>query len=587
MSRLKAQLADAVVSVLYSLYAHKQDAGAIKIDETPPEFEGDLTIVVFPFTRISRKSPDETAHAIGHALCTNFDFIGSFGVVKGFLNLVITDAYWIQTIASDDDMQHPGTGKTIAIEYCGPNTNKPLHLGHVRNMLLGAAVANLLEAAGNTVHRVNIYNDRGIAICKSMVAYLRSGQGKTPGSEHIKGDHFVGDYYVEYQRILEREVGLMEMGNMSQEDAEKQADIALEARDMLLRWEKGDPEVIALWELMNGWVYEGFLETYEKLGIRFEKDYRESEFYVKGKDLVYEGLNKGIFYRDEDGSIRVDLSGEGLDQKVLLRSDGTSVYITQDMGVARQRFRDYAMDLSIYVVANEQDYHFKVLRLILEKLGEPYAKGIFHLSYGMVDLPEGKMKSRQGNVVDADDLVDGMIAEAAEFLAQSEKSAEFSASEKQELAKQIGLGALKYFILRVDPKKRMLFDPKESIDLQGNTGPFIQYAYARIRSVLRKSPVIQKGTMEEALLGEERDLLIALYRYREILDVAAAEYSPAMLAAYLFDLAKKYNKMYADHPILRAESSEKKFLRLQLSERTSEVLRAGLAILGIEAPESM
>ena len=594
MMLLEDQLLADVASVVNQLYADAIDPSLIKIDKTPPEFEGEFTIVVFPFVKISKKNPEITANEIGSALKSKANYISDFNVVKGFLNLIITEQFWIDTLnqisANKNYGIFPSTGKKVVIEYGGPNTNKPLHLGHLRNIVLGFSTATILEAAGNEVHKVNIYNDRGIAICKSMVAYLRTGNDETPSSTGIKGDHFVGKYYVAYQTILEQEIGLMEMGNMSAEDAAKKADIYLEAVEMLQKWEAHDQDVLALWKKMNGWVYEGFEETFEKLGIDFEKHYKESDYYLKGKELVKQGLEKNAFFKKEDGSIWVDLTGDGLDQKVLLRADGTSVYITQDIGIAKDRYNDFKMDTSIYVVANEQDYHFKVLKLVLQKLKEPYADGIYHLNYGMVDLPEGKMKSREGTVVDADDLIEEMQTEAKSFLQASEKSIDFSEDEIQKLAKQVGLAALKYFILKVEPKKRMVFNPKESIDLQGNTGPFIQYTYARMQSIFRKMAEMQLNEKEiqfKNLNQAEKELIVWLYQYPQTVKTAAENYSPAEIANYIYNLAKNYNHFYAEHSVLKAESEDKMYLRIALTKNVSYVIKHGLHLLGIEAPERM
>lgn len=580
-----------IAATLRQLYTQDNLSESIRLQITPPEFAGDYTLVVFPFTKFSRQNPETTATAIGEALLKNCDAAEKFNVVKGFLNITLSDAYWMQIIAENNNTLSWNLTRTdpknIVIEYCGPNTNKPLHLGHVRNMLLGFSTANILSAAGHTVHKVNIYNDRGIAICKSMVAYLREGKGSTPESTGIKGDHFVGNYYVAYAKILEQEIHhLIEKGS-TKEEAEKNAPVYLEASEMLRKWEAGDAEVLQLWNTMNSWVYAGFNVTYKKIGVDFEKDYLESENFSKGRDLVLQGLEKNIFTKKEDGSVWVDLTADGLDEKVLLRSDGTSVYITQDIGVAKQRYADFKMNTSVYVVANEQDYHFKVLKLVLQKLQEPYADGIYHLNYGMVDLPDGKMKSREGTVVDADDLIDDMIRNAEEFIITAEKSFDFSAEEKQVVAEQIGLGALKYFILKVDPKKRIVFNPKESIDLQGNTGPFVQYTYARIKSILRKYGDTPKAMDNKDLLPLEKELAVLHDQYRQVIDKAAQEYSPADIANYVYQLAKTFNKFYAEHSVLKAESQSKAELRIVLAKTTSEILHHGLLLLGISAPERM
>lgn len=587
---LRQQVA-AVAADAYGITVHAAD---IKIDKTPPEFTGEYTVVIFPFVKASRKSPEATGTEIGEALKKAMPELESFNVVKGFLNIRFSDAAWLQQLSdmrvAEQYGEHPVTGKKVVVEYCGPNTNKPLHLGHVRNVFLGYSAANILQAAGHEVHKVNILNDRGIAICKSMVAYLRSGNNSTPASTGIKGDHFVGNFYVEYSRILDREVAELTAGGMEKAQAEKQAPIYLEAQEMLRKWEAGDAEVMQLWNTMNGWVYAGFQQTYDRIGIDFEKEYKESEFYLKGKDLVQRGLDDGIFFQKADGSIWVDLTADGLDEKVLLRADGTSVYITQDMGVAWQRYQDFKMDTSVYVVANEQDYHFKVLKLVMQKLQYPFADGIFHMSYGMVDLPEGKMKSREGTVVDADDLISEMVEEAHAFFAASEKSLDLSEAERTVLAEQIGLSALKYFILKVDPRKRILFNPKESIDLHGHTGPFIQYAYARIRSIFRKleeSGTTWTGAFSDTLTDDERALIVLLTQYPGVVRTAADTYSPAEVANYLYALAKKFNSFYADHSIMKAESADKLHLRAALAERTAYVLKHGLRLLGIQSPERM
>ncbi|MFN0275394.1 MAG: arginine--tRNA ligase [Chitinophagales bacterium] len=587
------QLRNDVAAAILKLYSTQIEHGKIIIDKTPPEFAGEFTVVAFSLAKISKKSPDATANEIGNELLRNSANISAFNVVKGFLNISFSDAYWIQVLVEIPEKNYgklPSTGKTTVVEYCGPNTNKPLHLGHVRTMLIGYSVANILKAAGNAVHKVNILNDRGIAICKSMVAYMRHGGDKTPESEKIKSDHFVGDYYVKYQKIFDQEVGIMEKEGITTENAAKKAPIYLEAVDMLQKWEAHDAKVLALWEKMNSWAIEGQNETYRKIGVDFEKDYKESEYYLKGKEMAYEGVKRNVFFKKEDGSIWVDLTSDGLDQKVLLRADGTSVYITQDMGVAQQRYKDFTMDTSIYVVANEQDYHFKVLKLVLKKLGEPYADGIYHLSYGMVDLPEGKMKSREGTVVDADDLIDAMITDAKEFLESSEKKIDIPESAKENLYRQIGLAALKYFILKIDPKKRILFNPKESIDLHGNTGPFIQYTFARIQSVFRKlseTGFQPKEISFNSLLPGEKELIVLLEQYPSIIQLAADTFSPAEVSNYIYHLAKTFNKFYADHSIVKAESEEKLHLRAAISYRVANVLRDGLNLLGIEAPEKM
>ena len=591
---LIAQLKKDAVAVVNKLYNQQVDATIIKIDKTPPEFTGELTLVIFPFVKISKKNPEVTANEIGEALMSVNSTIAGFNVVKGFLNISFTDVYWSGVLQHIHNTKNYGilaaTGKKVVLEYCGPNTNKPLHLGHVRNVLLGYAAANILAAAGHEVHKVNILNDRGIAICKSMVAYERNGNGSTPASTGIKGDHFVGNYYIEFAKIHEAEMAALIAAGKTKEEAEKNTPIYLAAQEMLRKWEAGDAAVLDLWNTMNNWVYEGFGVTYQKIGIDFEKEYKESEFYLHGKKMVQEGLTQGAFFKKEDGSIWVDLTSDGLDQKVLLRADGTSMYITQDMGVAEARYGDFKMDTSVYVVANEQDYHFKVLKLVLQKLGRPYGDGIYHLSYGMVDLPEGKMKSREGTVVDADDLMSEMTEEAKSFLAASEKSTAFNETEKQVLAEQIGLSALKYFILKVDPKKRILFNPKESIDLQGHTGPFIQYSYARIQSIFRK--LAENGLNEFRLNGTdllpaEKSLIVNIYQYPGVIQSAADNYSPAEVANYIYNLAKQFNSFYAEHSITKAESADKQHLRAIIAGQTAYILKHGLMLLGIQSPERM
>lgn len=594
MMELIAQLKSEVVAVVNNLYNQQVESSIVKIDKTPQEFTGELTVVIFPFVKLSKKNPEITAQEIGAALKNGSKNIADFNVVKGFLNISFTDTYWIGVLQNIQRSVNygllPKTGKKVALEYCGPNTNKPLHLGHIRNVLLGYATANILAAAGHTVHKVNILNDRGIAICKSMVAYLRNGNNSTPTSTGIKGDHFVGKYYIEFAKIHGAEVAELMSAGMSKDEAEKRTSIYLEAQEMLRQWEAGDDTVIALWNKMNDWVYAGFAITYQKIGIDFEKEYKESEFYLDGKKMVQEGLASGAFFSKEDGSIWVDLTDDGLDQKVLLRADGTSVYITQDMGVAEARYNDFKMDTSVYVVANEQDYHFKVLKLVLQKLGRPYGDGIYHLSYGMVDLPEGKMKSREGTVVDADDLITEMTDEAKAFLAASEKSVTFTDEEKNELADQIGLAALKYFILKVDPKKRILFNPKESIDLQGNTGPFIQYSYARIQSIFRKMATLGipfNEIQSTSLLPDEKSLIVLINQYPGVVQTAADNYSPAEIANYIYNLAKTFNSFYADHSILKADNEDQQQLRAAIAKLTAHILNSGLLLLGIQSPERM
>ena len=574
------------------LYGQKSELKDILIQVTRKEFEGDLTLVVFPFTRYSRKSPKETAHELGEKIQSLFPAVERFNAVKGFLNLRLKDSYWVNRLMkpAKDPEERANEKKTrTVLEYCGPNTNKPLHLGHVRNMVIGYSMANILEAAGEEVHKVNIYNDRGIAICKSMVAWLHSGKGITPKDTGEKGDHFVGQFYVEFARVHREETEALIAKGMDPDKAKEEAPVMKEAREMLRKWEAGDPETMKLWNMMNGWVYEGFEETYRKLGVDFEKNYYESQTYLIGKEMVMEGLKKGVCYQKEDGSVWIDLSDEGLDEKLLIRRDGTSVYLTQDLGTAEARWKDYHMDRSVYTVANEQDYHFKALRLTLKKLGMPYWEGIYHLSYGMVDLPTGKMKSREGTTVDADDLYERMISIARENSEKLGKLEGMSEEEKEKLYRMLGLGALKYFLLRVNAKKRILFDPQASIEFQGDTGPFIQYTHARICSVLRKWKE-RRGVWSEyqGPVGDiERELLIHINRYGDIISEAAATFDPSQIANYVFMLAKNYNRFYHEAPILQVDDEGLKSFRIRLSEETAVVIRSAMKLLGIEVPERM
>ena len=592
MSNLFYELKVHAREAVSQLYGQKPELADILIQVTRKEFEGDLTLVVFPFTRHSRKGPEETARELGEKIRTLFPAVERFNVVKGFLNLRLSDAYWAGRLMSREEERPFGNSRNrtrTVLEYCGPNTNKPLHLGHVRNMVIGYSMANILEAAGEEVHKVNIYNDRGIAICKSMVAWLHRGRGMTPQEAGEKGDHFVGRFYVEFARMHREETEALKAKGLDAEKAAEEAPVMKEAREMLRKWEAGDPETLELWKTMNAWVYEGFEETYRKLGVDFEKNYYESQTYLKGREMVMEGLEKGICYQKEDGSVWIDLSDEGLDEKLLIRRDGTSVYLTQDLGTAEARWEDYRMDRSVYTVANEQDYHFKALRLTLKKLGMPYWEGIYHLSYGMVDLPTGKMKSREGTTVDADDLYERMISIARENSEKLGKLEGMDEKEKEKLYRMLGLGALKYFLLRVNAKKRILFDPQASIDFQGDTGPFIQYTHARIRSVLRKWKE-RGGVWSEyrGPVGEiERELLIHIDRYGDIISEAAASFDPSQIANYVFALAKSYNRFYHEAPILQADDEGLKSFRIRLSEKTAGVIRSAMKLLGIEVPERM
>lgn len=581
-----------VSQALQALYGLETDPEAIQLDPTRKEFEGDLTLVVFPYLKASHKAPQATAEEIGQWLEQNVPAVEKFNVIKGFLNIVISQHYWLdvfQAIADNPDygiVKADENSPLVMVEYSSPNTNKPLHLGHVRNNLLGYSLSEILKANGNKVIKTNIVNDRGIHICKSMLAWQKWGEGATPESRGQKGDHLIGDFYVAFDKHYRQEVKeLMEQG-MTEDEAKAASPLMQEAREMLVRWEQNDPKVRKLWETMNNWVYAGFDETYKRLGVDFDKIYYESQTYLEGKELVLRGLEEGKMYRKEDGSVWADLTDEGLDQKLLLRSDGTSVYMTQDIGTAKLRFRDYPIDKMVYVVGNEQNYHFQVLAILLDRLGFKWGKDLKHFSYGMVELPEGKMKSREGTVVDADDLMDTMVADAAEMAA--DRLAEMPQEEAREVARKVGLGALKYFLLKVDPRKNMMFNPKESIDFNGDTGPFIQYTYARIRSVLRKAEEAGYGKGELAVPNKkEAELIQKIADFRNVVADAGRKYSPAVIAKYCFELAKEYNQFYHDFSILKEEDEAKRNLRLRLSDVTARTLKAGLALLGIEVPERM
>ena len=584
----------ATIDAVKQLYNQSIEESVLNIQETRKEFEGQVTIVVFPITKISKQSPEQTATAIGEYLVANVAEVTAFNVVKGFLNLSIADSYWLSLfnneLLSDDFGKPKPNGKKVMVEYSSPNTNKPLHLGHVRNNLLGYSVAELLKADGYEVFKVNLVNDRGIHICKSMLAWEKWGNGETPESSGLKGDHLVGKYYVIFDKEYKKEIDALKAEGQTEDEAKKNAPLIKEAQQMLLAWEAGDKEVIDLWKKMNGWVYDGFAVSYKNLGVDFDKYYYESNTYLLGKDTVDEGLAKGVFFKKEDGSVWIDLTADGLDQKLVLRADGTSVYITQDLGTAQMKYDDFGMDQSIYVVGNEQDYHFKVLFLILEKLGKSWAKGLHHLSYGMVDLPSGKMKSREGTVVDADDLVAEMIETAKQKTEALGKTNDFAEADKAELYYNIGLGALKYFLLKVEPKKRLLFDPNESIDFQGNTGPFIQYTHARIKSLLAKANfhLDVKQSEVAGLEATELEMIMLLAKYPAELSNAAKAYSPAFLANYLYEVAKLFNKFYHEvPPIVKEENQVVKQHRLNICKVTADVLKAGTAILGINVPERM
>ena len=595
---IEQTLVNGVVEAVKALYGAEFDAEKIQLQKTRKEFEGDYTVVVFPFLAMSKKRPEETAQEIGEFVKNLLLEVSAFNVVKGFLNLSIAPSYWVGLLESIDKTENWGTvpvtetSPLVMVEYSSPNTNKPLHLGHIRNNLLGYALSNIIAANGNRVVKTNIVNDRGIHICKSMLAWQKWGNGETPSSSGKKGDHLIGDYYVAFDKHYKAELNELMASGMSKEEAEAASPLMAEAREMLVKWELGDKEVRALWEKMNNWVYEGFDETYKRLGVDFDKIYYESDTYLVGKETVLGGLEKGIFYRRDDNSVWANLTADGLDEKLLLRSDGTSVYMTQDIGTAQLRFRDYPIDKMVYVVGNEQNYHFQVLSLLLDKLGFSWGKGLVHFSYGMVELPEGKMKSREGTVVDADDLMNEMVATARETSAELGKLDGCSAEEAAAISEMTGLGALKYFILKVDPRKNMTFNPKESIDFNGNTGPFIQYTHARISSVLRKaaeSGIVIPSQIEKDIEITEKEisLIQRLAEFKNVLKEAASTYSPALIANYTYDLVKEYNQFYHDYSILREENEDKRAFRLLLSVNTAKIIRNGMKLLGIDVPERM
>ena len=588
-------IAQAVARAVKELYGIDCEASTITPQTTKAEFEGNLTIVVFPWVKAARKAPEAVGHEIGEWLAANEPAVNRFNVVKGFLNIVIEPTYFTSVLRHIDETENYGMVKAseesplVMVEYSSPNTNKPLHLGHIRNNLLGYSLSEILKACGNRVVKTNIVNDRGIHICKSMLAWQKWGEGITPEKAGKKGDHLIGDFYVLFDKHYKAELKqLTDEQGLSQEDAEKASQLMQEARAMLRRWEQKDPEIRALWEMMNSWVYAGFDETYKRLGVDFDKIYYESDTYLEGKDKVLEGLEKGIMYRKEDNSVWADLTADGLDHKLLLRSDGTSVYMTQDIGTAKLRYQDYPIDKMIYVVGNEQNYHFQVLSLLLDKLGFKWGKDLVHFSYGMVELPEGKMKSREGTVVDADDLMDEMIDTARQVSGELGKLDECTAEEADAISTMVGLGALKYFLLKVDPRKNMTFNPKESIDFNGNTGPFIQYTYARIRSVLRKAAEIEKAEyLSVAPNDKEIALIQRLADYPSTVAEAGRNYSPALIANYVYDLVKAYNQFYHDYSILREENVAVRTFRLVLSENVSRVIRSAMKLLGINVPERM
>jgi arginyl-tRNA synthetase len=625
------QVKAAAVKAIGEIYKVEVEENAILINATKPEFEGEYTIVLFAFVKQLKKSPETLGQELGQYLVENNpSLLTGFNVIKGFLNLSIAPAYWTNFLyvefGNGQYGKKPQTGKRVMVEYSSPNTNKPIHLGHLRNNFLGWSTAEILKASGNEVVKTCIVNDRGIHICKSMLAWQKHANGATPASTGIKGDHFVGDYYVKFEGDLRQQASVVldkivqdQLDDFSEADQNKveQLNIALdkadaagnkqkvgeikdelneiarnntpimkEAKEMLLKWEQGDEEVLSLWRTMNGWVYEGFDATYKTIGTDFDKVYYESNTYLLGKDLVEEGLQKGVLFRKEDGSVWIDLTADGLDEKLVLRRDGTSVYITQDLGLAQLKFQEFKIDESIYVIADEQNYHMKVLKLIMQKLGAPYADGITHLSYGMVELPSGKMKSREGTVVDADEMVDEMLQIAEQKTKEQGKTEGFTEDELKELYKTIGLGALKFFLLRVDPKKRMVFNPEESIELQGFTGPFVQYTYARIKSILRKE--LPKGNaLAPSLLPLEKDILLHLEQFPAIIHEAASDHDPSKIAMYVFNLAKNFNTFYTEHSVMNAESADKKELRLQLAQLTAQTIKTGMGLLGIAVPDRM
>jgi arginyl-tRNA synthetase len=604
---IEKRLIPAVVRAIKTLYGEEVSADQVQLQKTKKEFEGHLTLVVFPFLRISKKKPEVTAQEIGEYLVQNENVISKFNVIKGFLNLTIASSAWVELLNKIQSQKNYGivpateNSPLVMIEYSSPNTNKPLHLGHVRNNLLGVALANIIGANGNKVVKTNIVNDRGIHICKSMLAWLKWGNGETPESTGKKGDHLIGDYYVAFDKHYRAEVKELmaqyQAKGMSEEEAkalaEKESPLMKEAHEMLVKWEQNDPEVRGLWAKMNSWVYAGFDETYKALGVTFDKIYYESDTYLEGKEKVEEGLKKGLFFKKEDGSIWADLTPEGLDQKLLLRSDGTSVYMTQDIGTAKLRFQDYPINKMIYVVGNEQNYHFQVLSILLDKLGFEWGKDLLHFSYGMVELPNGKMKSREGTVVDADDLIEKMVEDAKQVSADKiNKLTDITEEEANEIARIVGLGALKYFILKVDPRKNMLFNPEESIDFNGNTGPFIQYTYARIRSVLRKAAeagIVVPETLETGIeLSEKEESLVQLLsEFATNVKIAGKDYSPSTIANYCYDLVKEFNQFYHDYSILHEEDEKKMVFRLVLSANVAKVIRLGMGLLGIDVPERM
>ena len=592
---IEALISKAAGEAVKALYDMDATDKMLQLQKTRSEFEGNLTLVVFPFVKAARKSPEQTANEIGQYLVEHCQAVEKYNVVKGFLNLSIGDGAWLSLLKAIDEDEHFGTkqatndSKLVMIEYSSPNTNKPLHLGHVRNNLLGWSLAQIMEANGYRVVKTNIVNDRGIHICKSMLAWLKYGNGETPESSGKKGDHLIGDYYVAFDKHYREEVKQLVAQGMDEEKAKQEAPLIKEAHEMLVKWEQGDPEVRALWEKMNAWVYAGFDETYKKMGVGFDKIYYESQTYLKGKAKVEEGLEKGLFERHEDGSVWADLTNEGLDQKLLLRSDGTSVYMTQDIGTAEMRYEDFPIDKMIYVVGNEQNYHFQVLSILLDRLGFKWGKELTHFSYGMVELPNGKMKSREGTVVDADDLMELMVEDAYKTSMELGKFDDMTEDERHEIARIVGMGALKYFILKVDARKNMLFNPEESIDFNGNTGPFIQYTHARIRSILRKA--VEGAMNPMSLTGpispKEVELIQKMNEFGAVVEQAGKDYSPSGIANYCYELTKVFNQFYHDYSILNEPDQQKKAVRLMLAKNVAKIIKTGMGLLGIEVPERM
>ena len=596
--KIEQQIMSAAQTAVKALYGQEVPEKMVQLQKTRSEFEGNLTLVVFPFVKMAKKSPEQTGQELGEYIVEHCEAVSKFNVVKGFLNLSIADAAWLQLLQAIDQDDRFGMKRAdegsplVMIEYSSPNTNKPLHLGHVRNNLLGWSLAQIMEANGNRVVKTNIVNDRGIHICKSMLAWLKYGNGETPESSGKKGDHLIGDYYVAFDKHYREEVKQLVAQGMDEEKAKQEAPLIKEAHEMLVKWEQNDPEVRTLWEKMNNWVYAGFDETYKKMGVSFDKIYYESQTYLKGKAKVEEGLAKGLFERHDDGSVWADLTNEGLDQKLLLRSDGTSVYMTQDIGTAEMRYEDYPIDKMIYVVGNEQNYHFQVLSILLDRLGFKWGRELTHFSYGMVELPNGKMKSREGTVVDADDLMQLMVEDAYKTSMELGKFDDMTEEERREIARIVGMGALKYFILKVDARKNMLFNPEESIDFNGNTGPFIQYTYARIRSILRKSEELRvKGEellkVTPSLSEKEVELIQKMSEYGAAVEQAGNDYSPSGIANYCYELTKVFNQFYHDYSILNEPDEQKKAVRLVLARNVAKIIKNAMALLGIEVPERM